>query len=192
MALSKLRSVKHEIRIVGVDDGGFASVDLKKIYLIGVVFRGGDWLDGVLKAKVEVNGFDATAKTLKMIRSSTHYGQIRLLMLSGILFGKSNIVDVQQLSKRLRRPIIVLMLEPLKELERRLKGSPFENEKTKLLKMFGEPVRLEYDRNKFVYVYLYGIDEIDAKEVMNIACRVGGLPEPLRVARLIASALQST
>ena len=99
MKPASLRTIKSEIRVVGTDDGNSVSVGKDKISLVGVVFRGGRWLDGVLRTKIKADGFDVTRKIVRMIKNSGHYGQIRVLMLSKIFFGKSNLVDLQYLFK---------------------------------------------------------------------------------------------
>ena len=96
--MKKFRTIKREIRVLGVDDGpftphqGYAPV-------VGVVFRGGYWLDGVLSTKVKVDGFDATDKISSMIVESPHYRQVRVMMLDGVTFGGFNIVNIKELNE---------------------------------------------------------------------------------------------
>ncbi len=191
MKPASLRTIKSEIRVVGIDDGNSVSVGKDKISLVGVVFRGGRWLDGVLRTKIKADGSDVTRKIVRMIKNSGHYGQIRVLMLSKIFFGKSNLVDLQYLFKKLEKPVMVCMSKSLNvgRLKKRLESSCEGKDKLKLLKTFGTPLRLEYDKGKHVYVFLCGINEADAKEILNLTVR-DSVPEPLRVAKLIASALQ--
>ena len=40
--------VKKEIRVIGIDDSPFKKFSRQKILVIGTIFRGGNWLDGVL------------------------------------------------------------------------------------------------------------------------------------------------
>ena len=50
MASSRL--FKPEIRIIGLDDTPFISRSKGKLEVIGVVFRGGYWLEGVIKTEI--------------------------------------------------------------------------------------------------------------------------------------------
>ena len=65
--------VKKEIRVLGIDDAPFDKFKDKKCLIIGVFFRGGNFLDGVLSSKVAVDGSDSTAKMIKMVRKQAVY-----------------------------------------------------------------------------------------------------------------------
>jgi hypothetical protein len=188
LSFSELHVVKREIRVVGIDDGNFLLQNRSKICLVGVIFRGGEWLDGVLRTKIDVNGFDATKKIVRMIKTSNHYGQIRILIFNKIYFGKSNIVNVQQVFEKTKKPTIVFMKKPLNlgKLKLNIRNSPYMNEKLKLLENLEKQRCLRF--NKKIWLFLYGIEESEAKKVLEITLK-DSLPEPLRVARLIASAL---
>ena len=67
--MAKLRLVKPEIRIVGIDDGYFVPHTQGRCEIVGVVFRGGYWLDGVMRTQVQIDGMDATDKIGGMIRT---------------------------------------------------------------------------------------------------------------------------
>ena len=58
--IKKFRSIKQEIRILGVDDSPFPAHTKEEVMLVGTVFRAGNWLDGVLSTFVEGDGMDAT------------------------------------------------------------------------------------------------------------------------------------
>ena len=46
--------MKKEIRIIGIDDGPFNKFKEKEVLVIGTIFRGGEWLDGVLSTKIKI------------------------------------------------------------------------------------------------------------------------------------------
>ena len=97
MSSKKFRVIKQEIRIVGVDDGVFVPHTKGLADAVGVVFRGGYWLDGVMKTEVTIDGMDATDKIAEMITTSPHYAQIRIIMLNGVTFAGFNVVDIKKL-----------------------------------------------------------------------------------------------
>ena len=66
MTRSNFGVIKPEIRVLGVDDGVFTPHVESLVPVVGVVFRGGYWLDGVMHTEILVDGFDATE------RISTH------------------------------------------------------------------------------------------------------------------------
>ncbi|MGZ4850327.1 MAG: endonuclease dU, partial [Candidatus Bathyarchaeia archaeon] len=51
--------IKSEIRVLGVDDGKFVPHKEGVVNVVGVVFRGGLWLDGVMHTTIAIDGFDA-------------------------------------------------------------------------------------------------------------------------------------
>ena len=77
--------------------------------IVGTVFRGGDWMDGVLRSDITKDGLDATDIISKMIKKSKHYGQIRVVMLDGITYAGFNVVDIEELYGETGIPVIVVM-----------------------------------------------------------------------------------
>ena len=63
----RFRYIKPEIRVLGVDDGIFVPHTKGTVDVVGVVYRGGYWLDGVMRTEVTVDGMDATEKIGFMI-----------------------------------------------------------------------------------------------------------------------------
>ena len=98
---------KLEIRILGFDDSPFDAHD-KTVDIIGVIYRGGNFLDGVLKTEVEVDGMDATDKLVSLVNSTRHKQQLKVLMSDGITFGGFNLVDIKDLNEKTNLPVIVI------------------------------------------------------------------------------------
>ena len=115
--------LKSEIRILGFDDGPFESKD-ETVPVIGVVYRGGKYPDGFLRTDIKVDGLDATEKLVKLINSSRHKQQLKVIMLDGITLGGFNIVDIKQLHKETNIPVIVINRKhpDLKEVKSALKN----------------------------------------------------------------------
>ncbi|KAF0194616.1 MAG: hypothetical protein FD167_5869, partial [bacterium] len=98
---------KPEIRILGFDDSSFKRTD-KKVAVVGVVYRGGSFLDVVLKTEVAVDGLDATEKLAKLLNKSRHKPQLKVLMFDGIALGGFNVIDIKNLYKQTGLPVIVI------------------------------------------------------------------------------------
>ena len=103
-----LRVIKPEIRVLGVDDGKFVPHSKSRVLVVGVVFRAGYWLEGVMSTQVEVDGFDATANLVSMIKESPHYRQLRVIMVNGITLGGFNVVDIKKLNVETGLPVIAV------------------------------------------------------------------------------------
>jgi endonuclease V-like protein UPF0215 family len=191
----KIRNVKREIRILGVDDGKIIPRKLKKSFIVGVVCRGGDGLEGVLKTKIEVDGFDATSRIIKMIKTSNHYNQIRVLMLNGLNFAGYNLVDVEKLFEKTKKPVIVINKNKtdVEQIGANLKNLNNWQYRIEMLKKAGEPIPVEISGwNRFLYIQVFGIEVEDAKKIVKISSTFSDFPEPLRLANIVASALQSS
>ena len=104
----KFRTIKAEIRVLGIDDGKFIPQAKGTALIVGVVFRGGCSIDGVMHTQIIIDGLDATEKLALMINNSPHYQQLRLVMLNGITFGGFNVVDLQKLHLTTKLPILAL------------------------------------------------------------------------------------
>lgn len=187
------RVIKPEIRVLGVDDGFFIPHSKGFAPVIGVVFRGGYWLDGVMSTKVEIDGFDATDKIASMIVNSTHFRQLRVVMLDGITFAGFNVVDLKKLGAEIKLPVIAITRDKpdLDEIHAALDKLPESQRRWKALLNAGRifEVSTRSDREK-VYVELNGIPEEDGRKIVKLTSTRSSIPEALRVAHLIASGLR--
>lgn len=178
--------MKSEARILGVDDSPFDKFRDKKTLVIGTFFRGGSSLDGVLTTSVDVDGSDATARIAAMVRKSRFYTQIRAIMLNGIAVGGFNIIDIQTLHRETKIPVVVVMRSlpeagRMKETLERLGMI----EKAAVVERAGEIRKIGG-----IHVQLAGCGIERAGEFLKISCTRSNIPEPIRVAHLIAAGVK--
>jgi endonuclease V-like protein UPF0215 family len=186
------RVIKPEIRVLGVDDGTFVPHVKGQVPVIGVVFRGGYWLDGVMHTKIEVDGFDATDRISSMITGSSHYKQLRVIMLNGITFAGFNIVDVKTLNAATKLPVITVTREKpdLAEIRSALQNLSNSEARWEAILNAGEPVEVSTRSAKAkVYMQTTGISKEDAQKILRLTSTRSNIPEALRVAHLIASGI---
>jgi len=192
LACKKFRVIKPEIRVLGVDDGVFTPHMKGLVPIVGVVFRGGYWLDGVMHTRVEVDGFDASDKLVSMIVNSPHYKQLRVIMLNGVTFAGFNIVDIKKLNAETQLPVIAVTREKpdFSEIHEALKNLPKSEERWKSILTAGEIFEvLTRTESERVYMQISGIFEDDAKKILRLTSTRSNIPEALRVAHLIASGI---
>ena len=190
MALKKIRVVKPEIRVVGIDDGVFSPHVKGFAPVIGVVFRGGYWLDGVMSTKVEVDGFDAGEKICRMIIESPHYKQLRIIMLDGVTFAGFNVVDIRELNRDTKLPVIAITREKpdFKEIHAALKNLPGKRRRWQAVLNAGEIFDVPTGHgNDKVYLETAGIQRDDARKIVKSTATRSSVPEPIRVAHIVAS-----
>ena len=192
MSRRSLRVIKPEIRVLGVDDGKFIPHSKTKVPVVGIVFRGGYWLDGVMSTQVTVDGFDATANISSMIKNSPHYKQLRVVMLNGITFGGFNVVDIKVLNAQTNLPVIAVTTKKpdLTRVHLALTNLPKSEERWSAVVNAGEifPVVTRGGKQR-VYVEVAGITVESAAQVLQLTATRSKVPEALRVAHLVASGI---
>jgi endonuclease V-like protein UPF0215 family len=184
--------IKPEIRVLGVDDGVFTPHVESLVSVVGVVFRGGYWLDGVMRTEILVDGFDATEKISAMVTCSPHYEQLRVIMLNGITFAGFNIVDMKALNAEARLPVIAVTREKpdLPRIQKALKNLPRSEERWKAVLNAGEISEVSRRReSEKIYLHAAGVSLDDAEKIVRLTATRSNIPEALRVAHLIASGI---
>lgn len=187
------RSITPKLRIVGVDDGAFA-LNKRKTYrtsLVGVLFDG-IRIVAVRAGRIRVDGTDAGFVIGELLRGLVFDG----VMLSGISFGGFNLVDIGDLARKLRRPVIAISGErPDNQAVRAALRLHFTdwNERWTKVRAAGRlyslrPLRTEPE----LFFEVRGATPTTAKKMIAATTRISRLPEPIRVARILARALSGT
>jgi len=182
--------IKEEIRILGIDDGPFTKND-KEVIVIGVIFRGGEFIDGLLRTYVSVDGLDATEKLSEMINSSKHKQQLKVIMLDGITLGGFNIIDIKKLYLETKIPVIVInrKIPDLKSIKTALEKNFEDFEKRwKMILNAGKIKELKLEKFSIYYQNL-GLEDEETEEIILLSTKHAQIPEPLRVAHLIATGI---
>lgn len=190
MSHRHIHVVKPEIRILGVDDGIFIPHSGGKALVVGIVFRGGYWLDGVMHTYVAIDGFDATEKISTMVTSSPHHRQLRVIMLNGITFAGFNVVNIQSLSMKTDLPVIAVTSEKpdLASIREAIENLSGTEDRWQSILAAGEGFGV-FTRNpqESVFLHVAGLPIDEATQIVRLSSTRGKIPEALRVAHLIAS-----
>ncbi len=173
---------KREIRIIGIDDSPFKKFTKGNILVVGTIFRGGTLLDGILTTKVAIDGDNSTKKLIQMINSSKFKPQLRCIMINGIALGGFNVIDINELNKKTKIPVIVVIRKypDFKKIEQTLKKIN-KHKKYKLIQKAGTVEKVGK-----IYIQRKGITLAKAKQILKLTCTRSLIPEPIRVAHLIA------
>jgi len=186
-----MRVIKREIRIVGFDDGPFIPRSKGKVPVVGVVFRGGDFLDGVYRTDVEIDGMDATDILIKLINRSKHKEQLRVVMLNGITIGGFNMINISKLYEKTGLPVIAInrRMPNLKKIKIALQNFDDFEDRWECIEDGGKIHKMKIEKNKNIYYQFKGLKQTEVESIIKLSCTRSLIPEPLRVAHLIASAL---
>ncbi|MBW2967543.1 DUF99 family protein [Candidatus Woesearchaeota archaeon] len=178
-----MNSLKKEIRVLGIDDSPFDKFRDRSCRVIGTVFRGGQFMDGVLSTHIRVDGLNSTAKIVEMVNTSHFRKQLRCIFLDGINMAGFNVIDIHRLHDLTKIPIIVITRKrpDTQNIKRVLKKLGMER-KISLLEKAGEPERIGK-----IYVQVAGIPFSRAEHFIRTTATRSFIPEPLRAAHLIAA-----
>lgn len=180
--------LKRELRILGIDDSPLLG---KKVLVVGAVMRGGDWLEGVLRTHVTRDGLDATERLVEMVTRTRHYGQVRVVMLNGITMGGFNVVDVEELAAGAGTPVVSVMRRrpDMESIRSALSNLDEPDRRYRAMLKAGRAVEVPAARGGPVYVQYRGIDEASAVEIVRSSSTHSRIPEPVRIAHLIATGI---
>jgi endonuclease V-like protein UPF0215 family len=178
--------MKRQIRVIGIDDAPFR-FEGERTLVIGVVMRAPMYVEGVLSESVEVDGNDSTERIISMINKSRFREQLKAVMLdSGCLAG-FNVVDLECVHETLKKPVISITKDKpdLSGIKCALqKHFPDWKERFRhLSKPMTESKHLPYR----VYFRACGISNDEAESLISRFIVRGAIPEPIRVAHIIAS-----
>ncbi len=181
--------MKKEIRIAGIDDMPFSFKD-KSTGIVAAVMRGGTYLEGVLKGEVTIDGMDSTQSIIKMIGESRHAAQLKIIMIDGTALGGFNVVDGEKIYEKLGIPVITITRNKpdMKKIEEALKKHFDDWEKR--LKIMNKGEMHEIKLGYTVYTKFFGINGREAREIIKMSTIRGAIPEPIRVAHLIATGIK--
>jgi len=182
--------VKDEIRVLGIDDMPFDKFKDKRTTVIGVMFRGGNYMDGVVSTDVSVDGTDSTKKLSDMINDSKFIKQLQCILLDGIAVGGFNVVDVVELSEKTRLPVIVVMRDypRVDDMHSALKKIGMEK-KIPLLSRAGKIHKVDKVYGGSIHIQCAGIDIEKAKKIIRTTATHSFIPEPIRIAHLVGQGI---
>ncbi len=174
--------MRHLTNVVGFDDAPFAVEHRGDVRLVGVVCAR-TRLDGVICGRVRRDGANAARVMASLVRESQFARHVRAVLLQGIAVAGFNVVDVHALTQALAVPVLVVMRRrpDLVAVEAALARVPGGARKWAQIQAAGaiEPLGK-------VFVQRVGLDRAEAAELLAATTLHGHLPEPLRLAHLIA------
>lgn len=175
------------VRVLGVDDAPFDFED-DRVLVVGTLLRGRSYLEAVLTTEVEVDGTDATDRLVAMVADSRYLEQVRALLLDGIALGGFNIVDIDRLHEETGVPVVTVTRRPpdLDAMRDALKARFDDWTARWELVRRGELFEVATDHAP-LHVKTAGLEREEAAELLARTTLRGALPEPLRVAHLVAA-----
>jgi len=174
--------------VVGVEDGSFQKGITRKAILAAVLLKGVEIEDAKI-VRITVDGLDATEKLIEMLNG----WNFTAVLLAGVSFAGFNLIDPTVIYEKFRKPVIVVSRKkPNNKAVRRALQKHFGDWEARwrifeklgtaqcIVVLAGEPP---------VYIEPVGADSKRAQNLVRALSVSDRVPEPLRVARLIARGL---
>ncbi|MCX8190081.1 MAG: DUF99 family protein [Candidatus Diapherotrites archaeon] len=178
---------EKNIRAIGIDDGFFKQKQTRSTRIVAVLMRVDSRIEGILFSDAAVDGLDSTQKIVEMLSSNRRkfIGQAKAIFLSGINFAGFNIVDTNELYSVLKVPIIVVFRKRprMQKIAGALKHFNDFEIRAQLIKNAGRIYKAEK-----IFFQCKGIKPKEASTLIKLFSLHSNLPEPVRIAHLVASA----
>lgn len=168
--------------VVGFDDAPFVRGHRGDVRLVGAVVSR-TRLDGVLSTWVRRDGANATRRIVEAIAGSQFASHVRAVVLQGIAVAGFNVVDVNALHTQLRLPVLVVARRrpDLERIRRALRQVPGSEARWRLIERAGP-----MEARRGLFVQRVGLSGSEAEALLEATTLHGAMPEPLRLAHLIA------
>ncbi|HXQ94223.1 MAG TPA: DUF99 family protein [Thermoplasmata archaeon] len=175
--------------MVGVDDGAFRRSD-RWAPLAAVAVAAPDRVESVRLGRVRVDGRDATTEVLRLVRATGGLEGLHAVLLDGAVVGGFNVLDLDRLHRGLRVPIVAVTRNrpefPAIHAALR-KWFPRDASRRWVLlrrhRLFPMP-----PPGPPVFLTAVGCRRAEAAQLLRRTVVRGHVPEPLRIAHLVASA----
>lgn len=172
--------------VLGVDDAPFDKKQEHPVPVVGVLMEGNDLVEGVALTTFPVDGAEATGFLADWIGGLRWRDAMQAVVLGGITLAGLGLVDLEEMARRLAVPVLAVT-----------RRDPGGSRIGAALEAAGLPDRLPTARRSpravrvspGLYVAFAGVEPARAADLVRATLRKSRMPEPLRVAHLIASAV---
>lgn len=176
----------RSLRAIGFDDAPFPRGRRGDVGLAGVVCAGTRF-EGLVWGKIRADGWNATDAIVRLLVGGKFLPQLHLVLTDGIAFGGFNVVDLEALAARLGRPCVAVMRRApdLAAVERAMRRLPRAERRLAILRRAG-PV---HQAGPFTFQVRGAAPEAAGRALARLTDR-GAVPEPLRLAHLVGTAVR--
>jgi uncharacterized protein len=185
--MNHLRLEKKGLRGLAIAES-FRETDLKS-KLAGVVMRRDFVIDGFVFGNATIEGDDATDAIVSMYEKLAR-NDISFILVSGLIISLYNIVDIKKLWKKIKMPIIGVTYGESDGMEEAIRHHFPDSYESKITQYqnLGTRTKISLHTKHDIYLRVEGCDIKEAKKLLDAFTLQGAIPEPLRVAQILAKA----
>ena len=186
-------SIEHPTSAVGVDDGPFPPKSDRRLDYAPLVAAHltGSRLTGLAVEWITVDGLDATSRAVAILAKLSKCP----VLMSGVTFGGFNLIDPRRIQSRFKVPTLVVVgSRPDNRAVKRALADHFPDwkERWEVIRSLG-PLRKArtLSNEPPIFYEALGCSASDARKILKKNAWVSRVPEPIRVAGLVARGLFS-
>jgi endonuclease V-like protein UPF0215 family len=155
--------------------------------LAGVVMRRDFIIDGFVFGQATIEGNDATDSILQM-HQKLNRDDISFVMISGLILSMYNIVDIKKICGKLRIPVIGVTYDDSDGIEAAIKYHFPDSYQSKIEEYhkLGQRTKIKLHTGRDLYIRIEGCTVQETKRLLDAFTLQGAVPEPLRVAHMLA------
>jgi len=172
--------------VLGIDEGPFVKGQREPVPLIAALCEGADLLEGVARNAFPVDGDGATEFLAGWLRGLRMRASLQAVALGGITLAGLALVDVRALAEALALPVLVVTRRPPDNARlREALDAAGLSERFAI----AERSPAAFDTGDGVWLAHAGVTREDALALLRASRGKAKLPEALRIAHLVATAL---
>jgi uncharacterized protein len=178
---------KKGIRVLAIAES--FKISCKFAVIAGVVMRRDLIIDGVGITKSTLKGNDATQNIISMYESMQR-NDINCIFVGGAIISMYNIIDANKIHQSTGLPVIAITFRNSEGIANTIKKAFQDDWQAKLEQYhnLGERQQVKLKTGKSVFIRKLGLSLSNSIVMLNHFTHQGSIPEPVRIARLIARA----
>ncbi|MCL4336451.1 MAG: DUF99 family protein [Candidatus Thermoplasmatota archaeon] len=183
--------MKENVRILGIDDGPFLREIDTDTVLTGVLMRLDGTIERIMVSRIQIDGSDILP-TLKSFLADLNKLRVYAIVSEGVTFGGFNLIVPEEFTAITGIPYISVTKSQgeldsmISAIDKHCLNPSYYRDKIAQLK----PVRKKIYATDFT-INIAGIPVEEAMILLKRLMKVGTVPEPVRIAHMISSAVRS-
>ncbi len=172
--------------LLGIDDGPFDKTNDRKVDLVGAMVEGNSLLEGVSIHSMPVDYHPVTPLYARWIQNMRWFPSLQGVVIGGITVAGLGIIDLASLSQELKLPVLSVTRSPTTDgdLINALESAGYEK-RIPLVRETAPSQKIQ----EGLYAAFEGTDFKTAKQLVLSSLQKSTMPEPLRIAHLVATAV---
>jgi hypothetical protein len=175
---------KKGLRALGIAESFQKGVSEKAV-LAGVVMRGDLQIDGFGVTEITLRGLDGTEGVLEIFKRLGRR-DINAILLNGCVISLFNLIDLERVYAEIGLPVVCVTYEESEGLERYFQEFEDSEIRLEIYRRLGKRTPIKLHTGHEILVRFLGMEEREVKALLDKFTIQGAIPEPLRVARLLA------